>query len=184
MKIYRYEPRPASMADHQVIINLIKEAAGWLHTKGTDQWAKPWPTRSERDRRVADGIAAGETWILWDGSTAVATLTARRAGNPRLWTIVERCDAALYLHRLVVSRDYAGKGIGAAFIDWAANEAAIGHDCRLSRIDVWTTNTALHEYYRQIGFKFLRFADNCEDYPSAALFERPIVRAHQTNAGR
>jgi ribosomal protein S18 acetylase RimI-like enzyme len=168
------EPRLATMDDLQTIINLVKEAAGWLHTRGTDQWAKPWPSRTERDNRVRHGLATNSTWLMWDGSTAVATLTAHREGHERLWMPDERREPSAYLHRIIVSREYAGRRVGATFIDWAASRAAAEYGARLTRIDVWTSNNALHDYYRRIGFAFLRFVENYDDYPSRALFHRPI----------
>jgi hypothetical protein len=45
------------------------------------------------------------------------------------------------------------------------------------RVDVWTTNLALHAYYKGQGFEHLRtlqFADPWE-YPSAVLFQKPVT---------
>ena len=49
-----------------VILGLIDEAAVWLRSKDTDQWSEPWPSRAERDKRVARGLAGGKTWMVWD----------------------------------------------------------------------------------------------------------------------
>lgn len=38
---------------------------------------------------------------------------------------------------------------------------------------MWTTNDALHAYYRQQGFEFCGFGEASADYPSAALFQKP-----------
>ena len=37
--------RRATAEDMRVIIGMIDEASAWLATKGTDQWARPWPSR-------------------------------------------------------------------------------------------------------------------------------------------
>jgi RimJ/RimL family protein N-acetyltransferase len=166
------EPRRARLEDHQTIVNLIKDAASWLHSKGTDQWARPWPSEPERDERIARGLESGATWMMWDGSTAVATITAYTQGFDRLWTPEELAQPSVYVHRLVVAREYSGRGIGAALIGWAAGQ----HDAGRVRVDVWSTNQALHRYYEGIGFRFLRVADY-PGYPSGALFERSLTRA-------
>jgi ribosomal protein S18 acetylase RimI-like enzyme len=176
MKNLPGEPRVASISDHQAIVNLIKEAASWLQTKGTDQWAKPWPSEPDRDERIAFGLATGATWMVWDGATAVATITSYREGNKELWRPAELCRPAVYLHRLCINRDYAGRDIGAALIDWASDRAAQEYGAVSARVDVWTTNAGLHRYYERIGFRFLRVAADFADYPSGALFERPMVR--------
>ncbi|OLB64087.1 MAG: hypothetical protein AUI10_12600 [Actinobacteria bacterium 13_2_20CM_2_72_6] len=162
--------------------NLAKELKDWLHTRNTDQWARPWPTAEEHDERIRRNLAANATWILWDGAVAAATITVHGEGNAALWTGAERREPAVYLHRIMVSRYYAGQRIGARLIDWAAARAAAEYGARQARIDVWTDNTALHAYYTTIGFTFLRLADCRPDYPSRALFQRPIAVADPPGA--
>ena len=45
------------------------------------------------------------------------------------------------------------------------------------RIDVWTTNEALHNYYEKRGFQYYKVCEFKEDeyYPSAALFQKPTA---------
>jgi GNAT superfamily N-acetyltransferase len=75
----------------------------------------------------------------------------------------------------VVNRDYAGQRIGADLLDWAAMEAATEYGAARTRIDVWTTNAALHAYYERIGFLPVRIVrENGWDCPAGALFQRPI----------
>ena len=78
------------------------------------------------------------------------------------------------MSRLIVTRGAAGFGVGAAMIDWAAAQAVRDWSAQWIRIDVWTTNVALHNYYEKRGFRRLRIAQcQAEDYPSAALFQKP-----------
>ena len=77
------------------------------------------------------------------------------------------------MSRLIVSRSAAGFGVGAAMIDWAAARALRDWSAQWIRIDVWTTNVALHNYYEK-RVQALRIAQcQAEDYPSAALFQKP-----------
>ena len=73
--------RPAVVDDMETIIRMIDEAAAWLGTKGTDQWASPWPSQTARDARVLRGIRGGSTWIVEEHGEAVATITCRPQGN-------------------------------------------------------------------------------------------------------
>jgi GNAT superfamily N-acetyltransferase len=74
--------------------------------------------------------------------------------------------------RLVVSRSHAGRGIGAALLDWAGKRAARQYDAKWIRVDAWTTNKELHAYYKRQGFALVR---TCPDptYPSGAMFQKP-----------
>jgi GNAT superfamily N-acetyltransferase len=175
--------RRGAADDFETVLAMINEAARWLRDKDTEQWASPWPTRSARDERVRRGLRDGGTWIVEESGTPIATITYRPTGNLRLWTRRERGEPAVYVSRLIVSRDHAGLGIGEALIDWAGLRALRDWSAQWIRIDVWTTNEALHNYYEKRGFKFCRIHDVPENrsrkkgehkaHPSAALFQKP-----------
>lgn len=165
----------AEAKDFRVILGLIDDAAVWLRSKDTSQWAKPWPTKRRRNTRVRKGLRGDKTWIVWDGDTAAATVTLAKQANPKVWpaSAYDPAEPAVYVHRLITARSYAGRELGAALIDWAGQRAAEQYGARSIRIDVWTSNTALHNYYRGRGFHYVGL---CPDplYPSGALFEKPI----------
>jgi GNAT superfamily N-acetyltransferase len=166
--------RRGTTGDADTIIGMIDEAADWLRGKGTDQWARPWPNRAARDGRVRRGLRNGHTWIAEAAGRPIATITYRPHGNRKLWTRREDQTPAVYVSRLIVTRSAAGFGVGAAMIDWAAAQAVNDWNAQWTRIDVWTTNVALHNYYEKRGFRHLRIAQcQAEDYPSAALFQKP-----------
>jgi ribosomal protein S18 acetylase RimI-like enzyme len=183
---HTYSVRPAETADKSAILSLIESAAKWLQEcKGTDQWARPWPDKPSRDARVEQGIKDGLTWIVEDSQGLVAaTVTCREHGNDMLWTPAELAEPAAYVSRLIVSRDRAGQGLGAALVDWAGARAVNRWRAHWIRIDVWTTNTALHQYYKNQGFEHQRTLEfeNYWDYPSAALFQKPTAAVNQENA--
>ena len=166
--------------DLEAVSGLVREAAEWLRaSKNTDQWAKPWPDRFRQRERMINDLFKGKTWLVWDGETAAATITIDTdepvdLNEQPVWPERERHRSALYVRRVVVARAYAGCGLGAALLDWAAHVAKRDHQAALIRIDVWTTNLELHAYYE--GQRFVRLPDrdttSLPDYPSQALFER------------
>jgi GNAT superfamily N-acetyltransferase len=168
----------ATAENFDTILGLIDEAAAWLRTKDTNQWATPWPDRAARDARVMRGLAGRKTWIVWDGEVAAATVTLTPRLNPKVWSRPAcTCDLskrAVYAHRLITARNYAGWGLGEQLIDWAGRRARRNYGAEWVRIDVWTGNTALHEYYMKRGFRQCGF---CPDpsYPSGALFQKPVA---------
>jgi GNAT superfamily N-acetyltransferase len=163
----------ARNADVPTIAGLIQEAANWLRTKDTDQWARPWPDQAGLENRIKASIRLRTTWICWHDATPAATITADPREDP-YWSDVHRGEPAVYVHRLVVSRKYAGEGLGAALLDWAGDTARREHGAAWIRVSAWTTNRSLHDYYRRQGFFFIGFhADG--SYPSGARFEKPTV---------
>lgn len=176
---HTYRVRPAVTDDIPAIHDLIGSAAVWLRKcKNTDQWATPWPNRQARDARVAQGIEDRLTWMVEDGKCQiVGTVTCREHGNDMLWTAEQLAEPAVYVSRLIVSREQAGLGIGAALIGWAGVLGMNRWRAEWIRVDVWTTNLALHRYYKGQGFEHLGTLQfpNEWDYPSAALFQKPTA---------
>ena len=72
LRIARAADTPENLT---AILGLIAEASAWLSLKGTDQWQKPWPSRTQRDARVRHGLQHETTWIVWAANRAVATST-------------------------------------------------------------------------------------------------------------
>ena len=163
--------RPASDADLPAVLALREEARRWLSARGSDQWSQAWPDPDTMASTIADGINRGETWCVdGDDGSVIATLTVNRSAYPGLWTEAEQCQPALYVHRLIVARSMAHKGLGAELLDKVAQYAR-KQGVEFVRVDVWATNTALHRYYRQHGFRHVRTVD-LPGYPSSAVFER------------
>jgi ribosomal protein S18 acetylase RimI-like enzyme len=172
----------ATASRQPILIDLIEEAARWLRGRDTDQWAEPWPDRRGRDERIRRGVELGQTWIVWDGDVPAATMTISPRANPDVWRDKAE-DDAVYIHRLVVSRAYAGLGLGGMMIDWAVQRELRTRRVDWVRVDVWTTNADLHDYYERQGF--IR-CGSCPDprYPSGALFQKAADDALKTDTSR
>ena len=168
----------ASVQHLDTVLGLIEDARSWLWSKDTDQWDKPWPAPAARDERVLAGLRNEKTWIVWDGDIAAATITITTRRNNAVWSTpactANLAERAVFVHRLITSRKYAGLGLGTELIDWAGLRGCREYGARWIRIDVWSTNAGLHDYYMSQGF---RPCGTCADpdYPSGALFEKPVA---------
>jgi GNAT superfamily N-acetyltransferase len=176
---YPFALRLAMPGDLNEVRRLVHQAAKWLTTsKGTDQWAKPWPTREARDQRLLSGIRNRQTWIIWDDDVPAATVSVATRPEPVVWSQPDRdcdlSDPAVYAHRLITARNYAGQGLGAELIDWAGLRGQRQYGAKWIRIDVWTSNAALHAYYQESGFSRCGSCAN-PDYPSGALFQKAVA---------
>ncbi|WP_067135371.1 GNAT family N-acetyltransferase [Microtetraspora malaysiensis] len=175
--------RLARRDDVDELIFLRDEAATWLRKKGSDQWASTWRGDADHRRRLLVGVDLRATWMVTWRGRPVATVTVYDEDHPGIWRRAPHGhEPALYLHRLIVSRRIDGcRGLGGRILDWAVACAELGGAGWL-RVDVWTTNTRLHDYYKGKGFvpaglipmDVLHELD-WDDYPSRALFQRKLA---------
>ncbi|MCR6484519.1 GNAT family N-acetyltransferase [Amycolatopsis sp. OK19-0408] len=150
------------------VLEILDGASTWLGGKATDQWQTGrWRAEELRPDLAPGGLRVAETW---PGPVAVGTVTLRDTHAAELWRPADEPGSALYLHRLAVDRAFAGRGVGAWLLDLAVEEARRAGKRRL-RLDAWSTNARLHDYYRGQGFRLVRIVGSS---PSGALFERTV----------
>jgi GNAT superfamily N-acetyltransferase len=157
--------------DLALLLAMRREAADWLASIGSDQWAAAWPDSDGMAAGVLQSIDARAVWMVYEDRAPVATLTLDTWANPDLWTPSEAAEPARYVHRLIVRRQFGGRGVGPELLDWCGTRAA-AEGARWLRLDAWTTNDVLHRYYVQHGFEHVRTRQLAHN-PSGAVFQRP-----------
>lgn len=70
-----------------------------------------------------------------------------------IWREREKGDA-LYLHRIVSNRNFAGQKLFHKVLEWAV-EAAKRRQLKHVRMDTWADNEKIIAYYRSYGFLFI-----------------------------
>jgi GNAT superfamily N-acetyltransferase len=163
----RSPARPSAIAARN---ELRAEAVEWLASKGLDQW-QPGQPRVPTRETTADAIARGACYLAYDqDGELVGTITVDDRADPEFWTPAERSQPALYVHRIIVRRQLAGRGVGRLLLDWAAGRASASGYPWL-RLDAWKSNQALHRYYHELGFRHVRTVD-LKHRGSGARFQR------------
>ncbi|MFJ4658168.1 GNAT family N-acetyltransferase [Nocardia sp. NPDC088792] len=164
--------RRADIGDLGTVTRLRLQRTNWLAARGSDQW-----TRAGRGlpielfaRSVARAVRAGETWIAEIDGEPAGTITVNNRADEGLWSPGELADAVI-VHYMIVDLRFAGNHIGEALLAHAAELARTAHRGWV-RLDAWTTNQGLHDYYLRNGFTLARIAGPEATGPSRALFER------------
>jgi GNAT superfamily N-acetyltransferase len=158
----------ATAAELPEVLQLLNDAAAWLHSRGLDQWPDGFSAV-----RISPMVARQEVWLARENGRPVGTVTLSAEADPDFWTAAESRQPALYVSKLAISRTDAGAGLGALLLRWAVDYAArLG--CDWARLDAWLTNEDLHAYYRRRGWEQVRLVD-LPHRRSGALFERPAV---------
>lgn len=140
----------ATPEDLARLLAFREEAASWLSALGTDQWSRPYPA----DRLLAT-IEAGTVFMLRDDEFTAGTITLTNEAEPGLWSDAELSEASMFINKLTVAREYAGRNVGGKLIDWAGDRAYRA-GAKWLRLDAWTTNDALQRYYLRQGFTHVR----------------------------
>lgn len=141
---------PAAPEDLQLLLRYRQEAASWLQAKGIDQWSNAFP-----EEHILASIKGGNVYLIKDGASTAATVTLDNEPEPGLWTKEELQEPCMHLHKLIVSRSYAGRELGHRILDWASDRTARAGGLWV-RINVWSSNIALQEYWRNQGFEHVR----------------------------
>ncbi len=167
----------AAKPDDLVLVRgLHREAVAWLAVLGEEQWQPEAMARVVPGRDDGRGLEAGverhEVVLVLDEGRVVGTLTVDDYADPEFWTVDDDPSSALYVHRMVVARRDAGRGIGSVMLDWAADVAS-GRGLSWLRLDAWRSNQRLHAYYQRAGFTHVRTVD-LPHRGSGALFQRQV----------
>lgn len=83
-----------------------------------------------------------------------------------IWRDKENGDA-VYLHRIVLNREFAGFKVFKIVFDWALAHARKA-GLRYVRMDTWAENAKLINYYKGYGFRFV------ENYKTENTTELPV----------
>jgi GNAT superfamily N-acetyltransferase len=155
--------RRAQHEDAVTVAGLLDEASAWVDDLGFSQWPLPFP----RDQ-IAAAIERGEIYVVEaEDGDAVGTVSMQL--DDPYWG--DRPPDALYVHKLVVRRDQAGRGIGAAIVEWANAEAAeAGRE--FLRLDCLGDNPGIRTYYEDLGFQHC--GDIAVDGRRLSLYERHV----------
>jgi len=83
-----------------------------------------------------------------------------------IWRDMEKGDA-LYLHRIVLNRQFKGEKIFKKVLNWAVSHA-LEKQLSYIRMDTWASNEKIINYYRSYGFMFI------ENYKTGNTESLPI----------
>ncbi|MBG0814995.1 N-acetyltransferase [Planomonospora sp. ID82291] len=164
------------------ILSMRAEASEWLALrKQVNQWEKAWPTSEAQERRILEAIRKGRTWMFHAvRGHPCATVTLCDEDGAGFWRRTVDDEPAVYVHRLIVRREFHGRALGARILDWAA-ERGSRRGMKWMRIDIWRGNPGLEEYYVRQGFAKAgdipqRVLDELgmPDYPSTVLMQRAV----------
>jgi GNAT superfamily N-acetyltransferase len=134
---------PAAPADVAEIAQVLQAAARWIET-----WrGRLWDPDLLGEDFVAPVVARGE-FLVARAQGAIAGVAIVEPEDPLFWPDRPPGEAG-YLHKLAVSRDYAGRGVSGALIE-ASAARVVGWGRGLLRLDC---HPDLARVYEGFGFR-------------------------------
>lgn len=155
---------------HRQLVHQVRDEAGeWLATKGTDQY------RGGLDMAQVHANIDHDfdtyPFVGWEIDGRVVAMMALIDPETEFWTSEELAEPQTYISRFFVVEH--GQAYGSALLDAVIERARREHK-RWIRLNCWSTNTRLHEYYIGQGFEHVRTC-NVPRRMSGALFQRSLL---------
>ncbi|KAG0227646.1 acyl-CoA N-acyltransferase [Mortierella sp. GBAus27b] len=176
--------RKAKPSELEIFIDILERAAQWMEANKFNQWIPGSFTAPKTRAHIENSIAIGNAYFIIttvpsapseSSEKIIGTFTLNYTDpfDEMLWKdLVDDWTDAVYLHRLVVEREFKGYGLGPKALMFAEHEG-LKHGKHFLRLDCMADNKLLKAYYREKAH-FKEF----DDYPGERLFgrfERPIT---------
>lgn len=154
---------------HRETIHAMRTSAEeWLRKKHLDQWNGE---RAKEAHGALDKELNANQMVGWIENNHLVAVASIKGPDLDFWTEEEASDPdAAWIGRFMVTEhgnNYGSKLLN-AIISQQHKEGK-----KIIRLDCWRDNKALHRYYENHGFKFIRMVE-VPGRMSGALFERLI----------
>ncbi|KIL41638.1 hypothetical protein SD70_05815 [Gordoniibacillus kamchatkensis] len=157
----------ASPHDIKEIHAMWLEAADWMKSRGIDQWREDQLTVE-----IAEYcLATTELFVVKENGRAAGSFFIIDS-DPHIWG--DDDGGCGYLHRLVVRRAYAGRGLGFKLLDLAERHLRASGK-KMFRLDCMADSPKLNEFYTRAGFTYRGRKDG--NGWSASLYERSVAES-------
>jgi GNAT superfamily N-acetyltransferase len=142
------EIRRANENDKSIVLDIYRDCADWLRSKGVDQWG--YYLTEEAAEVVDRRFLEGEVYIASvDGQDAAVAVIQ---WQDSFWGERGNDPKAGFLHGIGVRRAFAGRELGRDLLDWSMQQAR-ERGKTMFRLDCMFHNPKLVQYYKDAGFK-------------------------------
>ncbi|OAB46194.1 GNAT family N-acetyltransferase [Paenibacillus glacialis] len=152
----RVSASQANLKDTEDIMRILIGNARWLQSKGSTQWSGLLHGVDSHD--MVGSISRGEVFAFKENGVCVGTVILKQMVSEwdnNLWGKDEsHSNTSVFVHRLAIHREYAGKGLGADILRWAESGVCFDGKDRI-RLDCVGDNTTLNRFYSQNGYEYM-----------------------------
>jgi GNAT superfamily N-acetyltransferase len=163
--------RQALIADTSTVHRLLLEAAAWVDALAApEDRRRMWEAGELEHEAVAAEVAAGQ-FHLAEIEGLPAGAIRFQLEDRLFWPDLPEGESA-FVHRLVVSRAFKGRGVSSALLQWAASHARETGRSWL-RLDCDNDRPKLKALYERFGFRLHSYRHVGPYY--VARYEYPLI---------
>lgn len=152
-------------------ISVMRHAAQWMLESGKEV-TKWWDLKNLHKDFLLEHAKEDEFYVGLIDDKPVVTAVLQIEQNAQDWSKVNTPkEPALYIHWLAVRRDFAGKDLPKAMVDFA-EELAKKKKIKFLRADTDAKNPKLRKVYEDLGFNLVGTID--EGYRETAFFQKVV----------
>ena len=133
--------------DINTIFDLYDKASEFQKTKSEKFWQK------FDESLIKTEIRENRLWKILE-EDEIACIFSIAHSDPLIWG-EKAGERSLYIHRIVTNPLFRGLGYVKKIIEWA-QEFSRKFGKKFIRIDTWSDNQKLIDYYQNCGFNFIR----------------------------
>ena len=138
--------QPAGISDLESIFWLFENAIAYQKEKGFIGW-------NTYDKSFLRAEVENQRIFQIERQHSIVCIFSICTEDPLIWGKLEKGDA-VYLHRVVVHPECRGERLFEQVLSWALNYGRLNNRIYI-RMDTWSDNSKLINYYKNYGFRFV-----------------------------
>lgn len=159
----------AKPSDTGAVMDLLKQTALWLKEQGSTQWNAL--LEGEDSHGTDQAVQRGDVFIFKHEEQVVGMVMLLQ--QPSDWDVDlwgdEGHEQAIYVHRLAISRAYAGKQLGRKIMEWVESGITFAGKTRI-RLDCIAENSTLNRFYSSLGYEYMGLSES-----GFSKYEKPFI---------
>jgi GNAT superfamily N-acetyltransferase len=157
-----YECKLALIEGSDLIIQILKQVAGWMKDNGIDQWR--YLLEGGDDNEIIEAVVNKNTYIVIKDSEIIATFTLSTTQSEWDKHIFgeDVLGNAFYLHRLAILPTYMNQDLGKNILTWIQENNKSGKE--YLKLNCVAGNIKLNNFYKCNGFDYIGETDNHSKY--------------------
>jgi GNAT superfamily N-acetyltransferase len=145
-----FDIRLATLENINEVMRLVVDAKVYMNTTGNYQWDENYPLQ----QHFENDILKGDLWLFKSSNTLAGFICINRV-QPVEYSSPEwqTPEDSLVVHRMVIARQFAGRGIGQKMMQFA-EELALKAGVNSIRSDTNSKNSVMLHIFNKLGYRF------------------------------